>query len=70
MTKYQQTPEIFLEQDESFDIIVNNKVRVHIVKCNDGYIVDLYRERKTVSDEDYLTSCDVLDSEVDDEQDY
>lgn len=53
---------INIDPEDSFDVIVNNKLEVHIC-CNDvGYNVDLYKVYEGSNEEhdydgDYITTC-------------
>ena len=64
MVQYDRDATIYLDEYESFDVIVNKKLRVHICRNDQGYNVDLYKERKNVNDSDYISTCTAWNNDL------
>src|SRR5574344_161368 len=58
---------IDLQEDESHDIEINNKLVVHIKRNDVGYSVDTYRKANEFSDDVYLDSMTVWDDDLEDD---
>ena len=55
---------IALQEDESHDIEIDNKLIVHIKRDDVGYSVDTYKKTDESSDDIYLDSVTVLDDDL------
>lgn len=60
---------ITLLEDDSFDIIINNKLEVHVRRNDDGYSFDFYRAaiNPTVDhdwDGDFITAVCLEDGDI------
>lgn len=58
---------IDLQEDESHDIEIDNKLVVHIKRNDVGYSVDTYRKASEFSDDVYLDSMTVWDDDLEDD---
>ena len=58
---------IYLQEDESHDIEIDNKLVVHIKRNDVGYSVDTYRKANEFSDDVYLDSMTVWDDDLEDD---
>ena len=60
---------IDLQEDESHDIEINNKLVVHIKRNDVGYSVDTYKKTDEPSDDAYIDSMTVWDDDLEDDLD-
>lgn len=58
---------IDLQEDESHDIEIDNKLVVHIKRNDVGYSVDTYKKANEFSDDVYLDSMTVWDDDLEDD---
>jgi len=54
---------IKIKDYDYYDVIVNNKLLVHICRNDVGYNVDLYKHNTDPIDEDYISTCTALDDD-------
>ena len=60
---------IDLQEDESHDIEIDNKLVVHIKRNDVGYSVDTYKKANEFSDDVYLDSMTVWDDDLEEDLD-
>ena len=63
------TETVALLEDDSFDIVINNKLEVHIRRNDDGYSFDFYRAAINPTDDhnwddDFITAVCLEDSDI------
>jgi hypothetical protein len=58
---------IDLQEDESHDIEIDNKLVVHIKRNDVGYSVDTYKKANEFSDDVYLDSMTVLEDDLEED---